>query len=120
VYDPHLVPDYWDVERKLGSPFIAKPCDVGSTIGLSLVRSASEYEVALEEAFRFSDRLLLEEFIDGFEVTVGLFRLGGDFLVLPPIYVVKPDRILTMIRSISQVVPSTCMIYLFQWKPVKG
>lgn len=93
VYDPHLVPDYWDVERKLGSPFIVKPCDVGSTIGLSLVRSASEYEVALEEAFRFSDRLLLEEFIDGFEVTVGLFRLGGDFLVLPPIYVVKPDRI---------------------------
>jgi len=33
VYDPHLVPDYWDVERKLGSPFIVKPCDVGSTIG---------------------------------------------------------------------------------------
>lgn len=93
VYDGDSVPDYWSVERKLGSPFIIKPCDVGSTIGLSLVRSVSEYEVALEEAFRFSGRLLLEEFIDGFEITVGLFRLREDFLVLPPIYVVKPDRI---------------------------
>jgi len=64
VYDPHLVPDYWDVERKLGSPFIAKPVMLDPPLA-QLVRSASEYEVALEEAFRFSDRLLLEEFIDG-------------------------------------------------------
>jgi len=47
----------------------------------------------LEEAFRFSDRLLVEEFIDGYEITVGVFRLKDQFFVLPPIWVVKPDRV---------------------------
>ncbi|HOA65303.1 MAG TPA: D-alanine--D-alanine ligase [Coprothermobacter proteolyticus] len=93
IYDRNAAPDYVSVVNELGSPFIVKPCDVGSTIGLSLVTSASEYELSLEEAFRFSDRLLVEEFIDGYEITVGVFRLKDQFFVLPPIWVVKPDRV---------------------------
>jgi len=93
IYDRNDIPDYVSVVNQLGSPFIVKPCDVGSTIGLSLVSSVSEYESSLEEAFRFSDRLLVEEFVDGFEITVGVFRLRDQFFVLPPIWVVKPDKV---------------------------
>jgi len=34
IYDRNAAPDYVSVVNELGSPFIVKPCDVGSTIGL--------------------------------------------------------------------------------------
>ena len=60
------------VEEALGFPIIVKPPSGGSTLGLSLVRDREELALAVKEALRFEDRVLLERFITGRELTVGV------------------------------------------------
>lgn len=46
-------------------PFIIKPTRLGSSIGVSIVKSADEFDYALDVAYEFDDRLLIEPFIEG-------------------------------------------------------
>ena len=64
--------------RELGLPVIVKPSKQGSTVGLSIVKKESELQAAIDEAFRFDDEVLVEEFIPGRELTVSI--LGGEAL----------------------------------------
>ena len=70
-------PTYEEVTQKLGTPVFMKPCNAGSSVGVSKVRNAGEYEAALEEAFRFDTKILIEEFIDGREIECAV--LGNEF-----------------------------------------
>ena len=56
-------------------PFVVKPSTQGSTIGLTIVQETGELPAALEKAFSYDTEVLVEEFIDGSELTVGI--LGG-------------------------------------------
>ncbi|HEX6315209.1 MAG TPA: D-alanine--D-alanine ligase [Gemmatimonadaceae bacterium] len=67
-----------EVEERLGYPVVVKPSKQGSTVGLTLVRQASELEAAVNEAFRYDDEVMLEQFISGRELTVGI--LGHEAL----------------------------------------
>jgi D-alanine-D-alanine ligase len=60
--------------KKFGYPCIVKPNDQGSTIGLTKCSSESEIEEALNLAFQFSQEVLIEEFIEGREITVGIIK----------------------------------------------
>lgn len=53
-------------------PCIVKPSRVGSTVGLTLVRESADLESALHLALRFDDEVLVEEFLPGKELTVGV------------------------------------------------
>jgi D-alanine-D-alanine ligase len=66
------------VERVLGWPVIVKPSKQGSTVGLTLVRGPAGLEAAVEEAARHDDEVMIEQYIAGRELTVGI--LGGDAL----------------------------------------
>jgi len=66
------------VERALGFPVIVKPSKQGSTVGLSIVRTPQELQPAIDEAFEHDDEVMVEQFIAGRELTVGV--LGGDTL----------------------------------------
>ena len=59
-------------ETGLRLPCVVKPCCGGSSIGVSIVREESEYENALEEAFRFEDEIIVEDYIEGREFSVGV------------------------------------------------
>lgn len=61
-----------DVERELGFPVIVKPNAEGSTVGLTLVSDSAELEPAIELASHFDDRVMLERYIPGRELTVGI------------------------------------------------
>ena len=61
-----------DVTRSLGLPVIVKPSKEGSTVGLSLVKKAEDLPAAIEEAFRHDNEVMLEQFIAGRELTVGI------------------------------------------------
>ncbi|MEW5916561.1 MAG: D-alanine--D-alanine ligase [Gemmatimonadota bacterium] len=61
-----------DVERKLGLPVIVKPSKQGSTVGLTLVRDRSRLQAAIDEARRYDDEVMIEAFIPGRELTVGI------------------------------------------------
>lgn len=60
-------------------PCVVKPCCGGSSIGVSIVRDEKEYRQALEDAFRWEEELVIEEYIQGREFSVGVI----DFKALP-------------------------------------
>ena len=74
--DPSTPPSTAAVERALGWPVIVKPSKQGSTVGLSIVKQPSELEGAIREAFEHDDEVMIEQFIAGRELTVGI--LGGE------------------------------------------
>jgi D-alanine-D-alanine ligase len=59
-----------EVEARLGFPVVVKPSKEGSSVGLTVVRRADEYEAAVELAYRYDDEVMIERFIPGREVTV--------------------------------------------------
>ncbi len=56
----------------LGLPLIVKPSKQGSTVGLTLVKATKDLPAAIELAFRHDDEVMLEAFIPGRELTVGV------------------------------------------------
>ena len=56
----------------LGLPLVVKPSRVGSTVGLTLMREPSEIDAAVGAALTFDDQVLLERFLPGRELTVGV------------------------------------------------
>lgn len=64
--------DEAEISRMLGWPVVVKPSKQGSTVGLSLVRQPSELQPALELARRHDDEVMIEAFIPGRELTVGV------------------------------------------------
>jgi D-alanine-D-alanine ligase len=70
--DWHLWPCTEAEIADLGLPLIVKPSKVGSTVGLTLVADASGVPDAVGIASKFDDEILLERFVDGIELTVGV------------------------------------------------
>lgn len=58
--------------ERLGLPLIVKPSKEGSTVGLTLVKSADAIAAAVGEAFRHDDEVMIERFVAGRELTVGI------------------------------------------------
>jgi D-alanine-D-alanine ligase len=56
------------VENPFGYPVVVKPARLGSSVGISIVRSPKELEPALALALRHDEKVLLEEHVDGVEV----------------------------------------------------
>lgn len=72
----------WDFEQTgLTLPCVVKPCCGGSSIGVSIVRTKEEYQHALEEAFHWEEKVIIESYIKGREFSVGVM----DFKALPVI-----------------------------------
>jgi D-alanine-D-alanine ligase len=66
------------VERELGLPVVVKPSKQGSTVGLSVVKEVGKLDAAIGEAFKYDDEVMVEQFIPGRELTVGI--LGDEAL----------------------------------------
>lgn len=69
----------------LGFPLVIKPNAGGSSIGVQLVHNAESLEAALQEAFRYDSEILIEQYIQGDEITCSI--LNGEML---PILSIKP------------------------------
>ncbi len=65
-------------------PAVVKPVDADNSSGVTLVRSTSDYDVALKEAFRYSGAALVEEYVElGREVRCGVLERDGELVCLP-------------------------------------
>jgi D-alanine-D-alanine ligase len=60
------------VEGMLGLPVIVKPSKQGSTVGLTLVKKRSDLPGAITEALKYDDEVMIERFVPGRELTVGV------------------------------------------------
>jgi len=84
-----LTPDWFTLKRNdeidigdliektklnIGLPFVVKPCDEGSTVGLTILYDFKEnsFEKAIELAFKYSEKILIERYIKGKEITVAV------------------------------------------------
>lgn len=61
-------------EADVPLPCIVKPCCGGSSIATTIVRNPEEYQPALQEAFEWEDRAIVEQFIKGREFSVGVME----------------------------------------------
>jgi D-alanine-D-alanine ligase len=62
------LPSFTEIKEALGSPFFVKPANMGSSVGISKVRSETEYANAVREAFQYDVKIIIEEFIPGREI----------------------------------------------------
>lgn len=60
--------------KKFGLPFVVKPSAQGSSVGVSKVEKEEQIETALNEAIAYDGKALVEEFITGYELTVGILE----------------------------------------------
>ncbi|MBQ5670845.1 MAG: ATP-grasp domain-containing protein [Oscillospiraceae bacterium] len=60
--------------ENVGFPCVVKPCSGGSSVGTAVVYDLGEYEAAVADAFRYEDEVIVEKFISGRELTVGVMN----------------------------------------------
>ena len=69
-------PGYEELCAELGSPFFVKPANMGSSVGINKVHGRDEYIPALNNAFEYDAKIIIEEFIPGRELECSV--LEGD------------------------------------------
>lgn len=84
----HVIENGTRPRIKFTPPIVVKPAAQGSSVGVSIIDNIKELDAAVREAFRFGEEVLLEEFISGNELTVGML----DDRPLPVIQVVPKRR----------------------------
>ena len=72
-----------EIVSTLHFPVFVKPNNGGSSIGMSKVNEGKGLAGAIEKAFKEDDQVLIEEFIQGREFTIGVFKTRGEIVVLP-------------------------------------
>jgi D-alanine-D-alanine ligase len=90
VYDRD---DSVDVEKctsQIGLPLVVKPVEAGSSVGMSIVKSAADLQGAIAKAGEFDKAILVESYIEGTELTAGV--IGNKELDALPIIEIIPDE----------------------------
>ena len=71
-----------EIITELGLPLFVKPNQSGSSLGITKVKEKSELQHAIDFAFAEDDEILIESFLDGMEVSVGVLDYQGETIVL--------------------------------------
>lgn len=80
------------ITSKLSLPVFIKPSESGSSLGVSKVKSHEEILPALQKAFKEDSQVLIEEFIEGREFSIGCFQKNGKTIVLPPSEIISKNE----------------------------
>lgn len=75
--------------KELRLPLFIKPNNGGSSIGMSKVKVPKELQEALDKAFAEDSQVLVEEFVDGREFSIGVYHAKGQTTVLPATEIVS-------------------------------
>lgn len=75
---------------QFGLPLVIKPVDQGSSVGMSIPSTNEALELGLFEAFKHSSRVLIEEYIQGTEITCGV--IGNSNLMSLPLVEIVPGQ----------------------------
>lgn len=66
-----------DTASQFGWPLFVKPCSLGSSVGIHKVEDIHELERAVEDAFRYDETILVEEFLRGREIELAVLENAG-------------------------------------------
>ena len=85
-YDPAAI------EKRLGMPCFVKPAADGSSFGVSKVKNADQLAPALRVAFMESNEAMIESYLEGTEISQGVYKTKDKSVVLPATEVVTEDE----------------------------
>ena len=80
-----------EIINKVGLPCFVKPNKAGSSFGISKVHTAENLPVAIETAYKEDNEIIIESFLDGTEVSVGVINYRGTVTVLPMTEIVSEN-----------------------------
>ena len=80
------------VLEQIKLPVFVKPNESGSSLGVSKVKAVEELLPAIEKAFGEDNQVLIEEFIEGRELTIGVYKADGRLHTLPPTEIVSQNE----------------------------
>jgi D-alanine-D-alanine ligase len=83
--------DTEEIIRKVGLPCFVKANKAGSSFGITKVYEASSLPAAIEKAYAEDDEIIIESFLDGTEVSVGVLTFNGETKVLPVTEIVSEN-----------------------------
>ncbi|MEX1382950.1 D-alanine--D-alanine ligase [Lutibacter sp.] len=69
--------------KKVGLPCFVKPNNAGSSFGISKVKTKEEMIPAIKKAYIEDSQILIEAFLDGSEITIGVLNFNNEIKVLP-------------------------------------
>ena len=75
-----------------GLPCFVKPNEGGSSFGISKVKKEEELIPAIEKAYKESNQVIIEQFIDGKEITVGLVKTKNKDYIFAPIEIISDNE----------------------------
>lgn len=82
--------DRREIVDTCGIPCVVKPSTEGSSLGMTIVRDAADLQAALDTALAVDDEAMVEQFIDGIELTVGVMG-SDDPTAFPVIQILSND-----------------------------
>jgi len=91
------IPPFDKIKAELGLPLFIKPANMGSSVGVSKVNSNEEYLAALEDAFEYDTKIIVEEFIPGRELECSV--LGSSFADSSSPHAIKAS-------GVGEIIPS--------------
>ncbi len=91
AFSRQVAPTPEEIEATLGLPAVIKPATEGSSIGISLARNLAELKAGLAAAFGYDSHLLVEEFIQGTEIT-GAVLGNATARALPLVEIIPTDK----------------------------
>jgi D-alanine-D-alanine ligase len=84
--------DEAEISEKIGMPCFVKPAADGSSFGVSKVKNADQLAPALRVAFMESNEVMIEGFLDGTEISQGVYKTKNKSVILPATEVVTSNE----------------------------
>ncbi|MBP3849283.1 MAG: D-alanine--D-alanine ligase [Prevotella sp.] len=87
----HLVNED-EIEQRIGMPCFVKPATDGSSFGVSKVKNKDQLAPALRKAMLESDEIMVEQYLEGTEITIGCYKTSEKEVLLPITEVVTKNE----------------------------
>ena len=81
-----------EIERRIGMPCFVKPAADGSSFGVSKVKNKDQLAPAIRKAMLESDEIMVEQFLEGTEISIGVYKTREKSVVLPATEVVPQNE----------------------------
>lgn len=81
-----------EVERRIGMPCFVKPAADGSSFGVSKVKNKDQLAPAIRKAIMESPEVMVEQYIEGTEISIGVYKTKEKTVVLPATEVVTSNE----------------------------
>ena len=81
-----------EIEQRIGMPCFVKPAADGSSFGVSKVKDKDQLAPAIRKAMHESDEIMVEQFLEGTEISIGVYKTKEKSVVLPATEVVTQNE----------------------------